>query len=341
MLTGIGFVSLLRSLREPGYEEEAVELMQLEMFVAMVEEGSFRKAADRVFRTQPALTMAIRKLEQELGAPLFDRANRNDYVLTDSGQVFYEHAKRLLNLRDEGLAALEQLHTFRSGCVRIGANESTSLYLLPQLILDFRQQYAEIKIEVSRHLSARLPHELRQRNVDFAILSFLPDETDLEAIPIMRDELVFIVNPSHRLAGAERVHVRDLGAESFIGHNVRSPARDKVIETFRRFQTPLNITIEITTIETIKKFVAMSLGVAFVPLMCVREECERGELLVVPVEGFRHERTLWAVRRRTDAHSHAVQAFMSVVESISNKLLVSQQSPRISGKKGQQADVVN
>ena len=64
-----------------------MELMQLEMFVAMVEEGSSRKAADRVFRTQPALTMALRKLEQELGAPLFDRSKRNDYVLTDSGEV--------------------------------------------------------------------------------------------------------------------------------------------------------------------------------------------------------------------------------------------------------------
>jgi DNA-binding transcriptional LysR family regulator len=306
-----------------------MELMQIEMFVAMVEEGNFRKAAERVFRTQPALTMAIRKLEQELGAPLFDRSNRNDYVLTDSGAVLYEHAKRLLNLRDEGLAALEQLHTLQSGRIRIGANESTSLYLLPRLILDFREQYPKIKIEVTRQLSARLPHELHQRNVDFAILSFLPDETDLEATPIMRDELVFVVSPRHRLAGGERVQIRDLGAESFIAHNVRSPAREKVIETFRRFQTPLNITIEITTIETIKRFVAMNLGVAFVPLMCVREECERGELVVVPIEGFRHERTLWAVRRRTDAHSHAVQAFMRVIEPISEKLLRGQQSDMI------------
>jgi DNA-binding transcriptional LysR family regulator len=318
-----------------------MELMQLEMFVAMVEEGSFRKAADRVFRTQPALTMAIRKLEQELGAPLFDRSNRNDYVLTDSGDVLYEHAKRLLNLRDEGLAALEQLHTFQSGRIRIGANESTSLYLLPQLILEFREQYPKIKIEVSRQLSARLPHELHQRNLDFAILSFLPDETDLEATPIMRDELAFIVSPRHRLAAKERIHIRDLGGESFVGHNVRSPARGKVIETFRRFQTPLNITIEITTIETIKRFVAMNLGVAFVPLMCVREECERGELVVVPIEGFRHERTLWAVRRRTDAHSHAAQAFMRVVESISSKLLKSQQPAPVGNTGKPLADAVN
>src|SRR5262249_17308607 len=180
-----------------------MELMQLEMFVAMVEEGSFRKAADRVFLTQPALTMAIRKLEHELGAPLFDRSNRSDYVLTDSGEVLYQHAKRLLNRRDEAVAAHGQLHTFQTRRSRFGASESKSLYLLPRIILEFREQYPKIKIEVSRQLSARLPYELHQRNLDFAILSFLPDETDLEATPIMRDELVFIVSPRHRLAGVD------------------------------------------------------------------------------------------------------------------------------------------
>ena len=298
-----------------------MELMQLEMFVAMVEEGSFHKAAERVFRTQPALSMSLRKLEQEIGAPLFDRTNRNAYVLTDSGDVLYDYAKRLLNLRDETLTALVQLHNLQSGRIRIGANESTSLYLLPRLILTFREQNPKIKIEVFRQVSARLPYELRQRNLDFAILSFLPDDSDLEGTLIMRDELALVVSPQHRLAGHPRVHIRELGAESFIAHNVHSPSREKVIDVFRRFQTPLNITTEIATIETIKKFVAMNLGVAFVPRMCVQEEAARGELIVVPVEGFRHQRTLWVVRRRTDAHSHAARAFLAVINSLAESLL--------------------
>ena len=301
-----------------------MELMQLEMFVAMVEEGNFHKAAERVFRTQPAVSMAIRKLEHELGSQLFDRSNRNACVLTDTGEVLYDYAKRLLNLRDEAVITLQQLHNLQRGRIRIGANESTSLYLLPQLILDFRARYPEIKIEVFRQLSARLPQELRQRNLDFAILSFLPDASDLEATPIRRDELVLIASPQHRLAGRERVHIRELGDESFIAHNVRSPSRDKVIEAFRRFQIPLNITIEIATIETIKRFVAMNLGLAFTPRMCVQEDVERGELAVIAVEGFRYERTLWAVRRRTDAHSHAAQAFLEIINAMAEKFLRSQ-----------------
>jgi DNA-binding transcriptional LysR family regulator len=317
-----------------------MELMQLEMFVAMVEEGSFHKAAERVFRTQPAVSIAIRKLEQELGSQLFDRANRNACVLTDTGEVLYGFAKQLLNLRDEAIITLQQLHNLQSGRIRIGANESTGLYLLPRLILAFREQYPKIKIEVFRQLSARLPQELRQRNLDFAILSFLPDANDLEATPMMRDELVLIASPQHALAAQERVHIRDLGSANFIAHNARSPSREKVIEAFRRFQTPLNITIEIATIETVKRFVAMDLGLAFVPQMCVQEEVERGELLVVPVEGFRYERTLWAVRRRTDAHSHAAQAFMQVINAMADKLLRPQSSPAPDSEK-QISETVN
>jgi DNA-binding transcriptional LysR family regulator len=301
-----------------------MELMQLEMFVAMVEEGSFHKAADRVFRTQPAVSMGLRKLEEEIGAPLFDRTNRNAYSLTDTGELLYDYAKRMLNLKEEAISTLQQLQNLQSGRVRIGANESTSLYLLPRLILAFREKHPKVKIEVFRQVSARLPHELRQRNMDFAIISFLPEENDLEAIPIMRDQLVLIASPEHALARQERVHIRDLGSESFIAHNVRSPSRDKVIETFRRFQTPLNISIEIATIETIKKFIEMNLGMAFVPQMCVQEECEAGKLAIIPVEGFRFERTLWVVRRRTDSHSHAAEAFMVVINSVAEKLLMSQ-----------------
>jgi DNA-binding transcriptional LysR family regulator len=298
-----------------------MDLMQLEMFVAMVEERSFHKAAERVLRTQPAVSIALRKLEQEIGAPLFDRSNRASYNITDTGEILYGDAKRMLNLRDEARLALQELHSIQSGRVRIGANESTTLYVLPRLIVAFREQYPKVKIEVYRHVSTRLPVELRERNVDFAILSFPPDDKELESFPIMNDELVLIASPDHRLAGRARVSIRELGGESFVAHNVRSPSREKVIEAFRRFQTPLNIGIEIATIETIKRFVSMRLGLAFVPLMCVQEEVARGELAVIPVDGFRHERQLWVVRRRTDAHSHAADAFMTVINSLSPEML--------------------
>jgi DNA-binding transcriptional LysR family regulator len=293
-----------------------VDLMQLEMFVATVEEGSVHKAARRVYRTQPAVSIALRKLEQQIGAPLFDRTNRNAYLLTDTGGILFGYARRLLNLRDESLLAIQDLHNIQSGRLRIGANESASLHLLPGLVRDFRDRYPKIKIEIIRQVSRALLRELRDRSLDFAVLSFLPEGDDIQGTAIARDELALIVSPRHRLAGAKIVYIRDLAGERFIAHNVRSISREKVVEAFRRHDTPLNITIEIATIEAIKKFVARDLGASFVPLMCIREELAHGELIRVPVEGIRHERTMWLVRRTTDTQHHAAKAFLELIRGL-------------------------
>ncbi len=309
-----------------------MDLMQLEMFTAIVEEGGVHKAARKVLRTQPAVSIALRKLELEIGSPLFDRSNRNAYVLTDTGEVLYDYARRLLNLRDEATLAIKELHSLQNGRIRIGANESTCLYVLPSLVQAYREKYPKIKIEVFRQVSSKLLRELKDRSLDFVAISFPPEEKEIEAIPIMRDELVLIVSPVHRLAARARVHIRELGEESFIAHNVRSRSREKVLEAFERFQTPCNITIEIATIETIKKFVAMNLGAGFVPLMCVREELARGELVSIPVDGFRHQRALWLVRRKSDAHRHAAQAFMDLVRKVSPPSLIRAAEPAVANR---------
>jgi len=295
-----------------------MELKQLEMFIAVVEEESVNKAADRVCRTQPAVSMALRKLEQEIGAPLFDRSQGHDYLLTQAGEVLYDYATRLLALRDEAVTVLEDLNNMRMGRLRVGANESISFYLLPKLTQVFHERHPQIKIEVMCQNSEGLLRELKQRKLDLALLSYIPEDRDLETQLLMRDELVLITSPKHPFVeekqglAARRVHIRDLGKESIIAEEAASPWRKKMAEAFLRFNVPLNITVESAPIETIKKMVAMGMGVAFVPLMCIRGEVERGELAVVEVEGFRQERTLWAVRRRI-ACSHAALAFMEVV----------------------------
>ncbi|MGH9822991.1 MAG: LysR family transcriptional regulator substrate-binding protein, partial [Blastocatellia bacterium] len=252
----------------------------------------------------------------------FDRTNRKASVLTDTGEVLYSYARRLLNLRDESVTAVQELYNLRRGRLRIGANESTSLHLLPGIVKEFRGRYPNIKIEIFRQISAKLVRELRDSNIDFAILSHLPEDNDLDAIPVMRDELVLVVGRDHPLAGRSSVEIGDLGSESFIAHNIRSGSRERVAEAFWQRGVSYNVSIEIATIESIKKFVAIGLGIAFVPHMCVREEVAKRELVVVNVEGFNYERTLWLVRRRSEPHNHAAQAFMSMIQewSVSNQL---------------------
>lgn len=289
-----------------------MELSQLEFFVTVIEAGGFSKAAERVFRTQPAISIAIRRLEEEIGAPLFERSQKAP-VLTAAGEVFYDYARRILALRDQALGVLGELRSLQRGRVRIGANESTSLYFLPHLILEYRSQYPNVLVEIFRHASDRLPREVLDRNVDFALMAYKPTDRDLESFPILKDRLVLIVHPEHALAGRESVKIEELGHESFLAHNVKTGSRHQVTETFAQHHTPLNITLELATIETIKRFVQLKIGVAFVPRMCIEEELERGTLKSVPVEELLYERTLWATHRRGTGMSDAAAAFLKIL----------------------------
>lgn len=288
-------------------------MAQLEYFSHVVQEKSFSKAAERVFRTQPAVSIAIRRLEEEIGLPLLDRTQKVP-VPTDAGKVVYDYAQRILALRDQVGESIAELQSLKRGRVRVGANESTSLYLLPELILIFREQYPNVKLEIFRYVSSRLPREVLERNIDFALMASEPADRDLEAFPILKDELVLIMSPKHHLADRSSIRIKDLGGESFIAHNVKSGSRMKVIEAFARHHTPLNITLELATIETIKRFVQMHAGLAFAPRMCVREELERGTLVTVPVRGLTYNRTLWAAHRRGGSFSPAAAAFLKILK---------------------------
>jgi DNA-binding transcriptional LysR family regulator len=299
-------------IRPEGITE--VELSQLEFFRTVVEEGSFSKAAERVYRTQPAVSIAIRRLEEEIGASLFERSQKTP-ALTEVGELLYDYARRILSLRDQTLEVVAELQSLKRGRVRIGANESTSLYLLPQLILEYRKRYPGVKVEVFGHVSDRLPREVLDRNIDFALLAFEPVDSDLESFPILRDELVLIMYPEHPLAKSESVTINQLGKESFVGHNVNTGSRQKVMKTFVQHHAPLNITLELATIETIKRFVQLKIGLGFVPRMCVAEELEQGSLATVPVQDLTYERTLWVAHRRGMTFSPAATSFLEVLRN--------------------------
>jgi DNA-binding transcriptional LysR family regulator len=289
-----------------------MELTQLEFFIKVVEEGSFSKAAERVYRTQPAVSIAIKRLEEEIGAPLFERSQKAA-ALTDVGELVFDYAKRMLALRAHTLGAVAELRSLQRGRVRIGANESTSLYLLPHLILNYREMHPNVLVEIFRHTSERLPREVLDRNVDFALLAFQPVDSALESFPVLRDELVLIMHPDHELAQRSSVRVNELGGESFLAHNVKTGSRYKVMEAFALHHTPLNITLELATVETIKRFAQLKIGLAFVPRMCVADELERGTLVSIPVEDLTYARTLWVTHRREMTFSHAAAAFLAVL----------------------------
>src|SRR6185503_4767730 len=216
-----------------------LDINQLEVFLAVAQEKSFSRAAESLHRTQPAVSQAIRRLEGELGEPLFDRSSK-DGTLTASGRVLLDFAQQMMNLRHHAHSAIRELRDLHRGKLSLGANEYTVMSLLPLIPL-FRARHPHIKVEVKRSLASRIPSEIIGRDVEIGIVSFKPNDATIKALPIAADEIALVVAPDHHLADKKVVSVRELGAESFIAHNVPSPYRDRVIKTFEKQRTPLNI----------------------------------------------------------------------------------------------------
>ncbi len=291
-----------------------MELSQLEVFLTVARERRFSRAAEKLYRTQSAVSQTIHKLEEELGEALFDRSSREG-VLTDAGKVLLEYAEKLINLRTEAAESLSELRELQKGKLVIAANEFTVLYLLP-ILAEFRRLHPMIKVTVERALGSHIPDDVLRYSAEFGVLSYEPQEPNLHSVVVYLDELVFVVPPKHPLASAPRLSIRQLGAESFVAHIVSSPYREKVIQLFKTLKTPLHMDVELPTLQAIKQFVAMGHGVALVPEISVETELARGELIGVPVQELQLTRKLRLIYRKGANLSHAASAFLKVAEAV-------------------------
>src|SRR4051794_4619081 len=288
-----------------------MELYSLQVFLTVATEKSFSRAAEKLFRTQPAVSLAVQRLEQELGEKLIDRSGK-DLILTDAGRNVLEYARRFQSLQSELSSCLAELRDNSAGRLTIGANESTALYLL-QHIENYRQLYPKVKVQIRRSLSSKIPNELLDGNLELGMISYDPGDERLKSKVIYTDALAFVVAPAHRLAQRKSVALTDLGSETFIAHNVLSPYRDVVIREFQTHKVPLHMDVEMPTIETIRKLVQNNVGVAFLPRMCVEQEIEQGLLCEVRVREMHVERKIRLIYPTRRALSHAAKAFLEVV----------------------------
>lgn len=291
-----------------------MDLTQLEVLVAVAQERGFSRAAERLHRTQPAISQAIRRLEEELGEPLFDRSSK-DGTLTDAGRVLFEYAQQMLNLRRDARSTIRELRDLQRGRVTVSANEYTVMYLLP-VVAVFRARHPHIKVEIKRSFSSRIPSEVIGREVELGLVTFKPSDPALKSVLVATDQLALLVSPSHPLAKRKEVSVRELGVESFIAHNVRSPYRERVVQTFERYRTPLNISMEMPSLEAIKRLVEQGLGVALMPRLAARDELDGGRIAALAVREMRLERKLYLLSRSGAALSHSARAFLKIARSV-------------------------
>jgi DNA-binding transcriptional LysR family regulator len=288
-----------------------MEIYELEVFWTVAQEKSFSRAAQKLGRSQPAISLAVQRLEDELGEQLVDRSAKGLRV-TDAGQAVLDYARRFRSLREELGNSLAELRDNSAGRLTIGANESTALYLLRHIVR-YRELHPKVKVQIRRSLSSKAPAEILDGNLELAVISYDPGDPRLVSKVIYTDALALVVAPKHRLAKRKVVSIAELGSEMFIAHNVVSPYREVVLRAFQGHKTPLCMDVEMPTIETIRKLVQSDVGVAFVPRMCVEQEIEQGSLCEVKVKELHVERKIRLVYPARRALSHAAKAFLEVV----------------------------
>jgi DNA-binding transcriptional LysR family regulator len=289
-----------------------MELYPLKVFLTVANEKSFSRAGEKLLRTQPAVSLAVQKLEGDLQERLIDRSGK-ELLLTDAGRIVYEQARRFENLEGELDVALAELRDNSAGRLTVGANESTSLYLLGH-IERYRRLYPKVKVQVRRSLSSKIPAQLIDGDLELGVISYDPEDDRLLSMVLFTDHLAFVVSPAHRFANREEVSISELGMETFIAHNVLSPYRAVVLKEFQRYKVALNMDVEMPTVETIRKMVQRNEGVAFLPRMCVEQELKQDTLREVRVKELSVERKIHLVSPARRSLSHAAKAFLELVK---------------------------
>lgn len=289
-----------------------MQIADLTAFVTVARERSFSRAAKVLHRTQPAVSQAIKRLEDELGDRLFDRSAR-DGALTEAGRLLLEYAERILRTAGDAAAAVRELQELRRGRVVIGANEAAVHSLLP-VLSRFVTSHPEVNVEVRRVPSRQMAAALLDRSLDVGVLTFQPPERGLQSILLGQDELVMLAHPEHRLANRKRVSIQEVGREAVIAHNDPSPARERVLRLYERRHAPINIRMSLPSLDGIKRAVEMGLGIAVLPRRCALAEIAAGRLAAVKIPELSSPRTVRMVFRRGAELSHAAQAFLEIAQ---------------------------
>lgn len=291
-----------------------MEFYQLEVFIAVAEEGSFSRAAERVFRTQSAVSQAVKKLEDELGLLLLDRETAT-LVPTEAGQAVLDYARRTIAMRDQCLQLTDSLKRARTGKVTIAAFESAALYILPEPLRAFHERFPDIEIEVLRRPDETIPHQVLERSADIGFVTSESPFHDLCSFKLFDDPLILIVPPGHRLAGRRDAMVEHLANEHFFVHHVRTQTTQKVIGLFEEHRTDLRIAARLWSYENVKEFVKGGAGVAIVPAISARTELRERTLVEVPLAGLDSYRTIRVIHSKEQYLPAAARELLGVIKT--------------------------
>ena len=283
---------------------------QLETFLEVAKLSSFSRAAERRFRTQPAISAQIRALEEEVGAKLLDRSG-GKVAITAAGKVFQKYAEDTLEQRRVVLIALAEMHRVPRGEIVVTANEGTCLHILPEVFAEFKRQYPSVAVSVKRLEHAKILEAVIENSCDFGVVSMPVPDKRLTVVPIHRDELIVITAPDHPLAGRKRATVAEV-LESPLLLPKLGRTRDALEAIFDERRLKPTISMELDSSELLKRFVAVGVGVGFIARSNVVEDLKAKVLAAVTLVDASIQRDLALVFRKDKALSRAALAFIDI-----------------------------
>ncbi len=285
-----------------------MDFEQIATFVEVAHAGSFSRAAQRLYRTQPAVSTQVRLLERQCGQPLFVRHARQ-VELTEAGKILLRYGERLRELHSTALTALEAMREHPRGSVAIAANEATVLYVLPAAILQFKREYPDVRLEIIRNFSRKIIEKVLENSVDFGIVTLPFKHAHLHVLPINRDEMVVLAPPDHPLGSHPAVRLEEL-VEYPLLYPKTGQTRQLLDRRLRKFTDRIKISMELASVETIKKFVATGMGITLMSRSFALAEHAAGVLKIIPLEGEKIYRELGLIYHRHKYICPVAEAFL-------------------------------
>lgn len=289
-------------------------LDQLRILKAIATEGSFKRAADTLYISQPAVSLQVQNLERQMNVPLFDRGGRRAQ-LTEAGALLLEYGEKVLTLCQETCRAIEDLQNLQGGTLIVGASQTTGTYLLPRMIGAFREKYVDVAVQLQVHSTRRTAWGVANGQVDLAIIGGEVPADLQEVLDIYRyadDELALILPADHDMAQSPTLPKENLYKLGFIALDSQSTIRkviDQVLDRHEIDPKRLKIEMELNSIEAIKNAVQAGLGAAFVSVTAIEKELQMGTLCRVAIDGVQVRRVLSAIVNPNRYRSKAAAAF--------------------------------
>ena len=289
-------------------------LDQLRILSAIAKEGSFKKAADSLYVTQPAVSLQIQNLEKQIEVPIFDRGGRKAQ-LTEAGKILLDYCDRILNDCQEACRAMEDLQNLKGGSLVIGASQTTGTYLMPRMIGLFRSKYPEVSVQLEIHSTRRTGWNVANGDIDLGIIGGeLPSELNelLEIIPFTKDELALVIPINHAFAKLKELTKDDLYKLGFISLDSKSTTRNVVDKLLARSGLDvqrLRVDMELNSLEAIKNAVQSGLGASFLPVVSIEKELEAKTIHKPLIKDLEVHRELKLITHPARYRSRASAAF--------------------------------